>query len=227
MPDPKTHVIACHGWGFNRTFWNPIHDLLDNTFIFDVAERGYFSEKKAPEFCANPDLLKVLITHSYGLHWCSDSLLKQADHLIVMGGFLQFHPNKKDEGRRSKLIVQQMLSHFVKKPLEVLEQFYKNSFHPSKTKLNAPKDMDHDLLLADLSDLHRDLQPRQRIFDMNNITIIHGSDDLIVQKQNARQMFNELKYRSQYFEILRAGHAFPVTHADKCLEIIKTVIDPK
>lgn len=227
MPDPKTHVVACHGWGFSRTFWNPIRDLLDDTFIFDVAERGYFSKKKTPKFCTNSDLSKVLITHSYGLHWCSDTLLKQADHLIIMGGFLQFHPQNKDEGSRSKLIVRQMLSHFVEKPDEVLKQFYKNSFHPTKTNLNAPKDMDHDLLLADLSDLHRDLQPRQRIFDMNNITIIHGSDDLIVQKQNARQMFNELKYRSQYFEILRAGHAFPVTHADKCLEIIKTVIEPE
>lgn len=226
MPDQKIHVIACHGWGFSRVFWNPLRNLIDGKFHFEVAERGYFASATSPQFTpSSTGHLNVLITHSYGLHWCSDELLKQADHLIIMGGFLQFHPDEVNEKKRSKLIVRQMLSRFVEEPIEVLEQFYKNCFYPQKSGLKPPGNINHDLLLADLSDMQYDRQPRQRIFDMNMITILHGADDLVVHKQSARQMFNELKYRSQYFEIVRAGHAFPITHADKCLEILKTVTE--
>ncbi|MEX0906384.1 MAG: alpha/beta hydrolase [Balneolaceae bacterium] len=223
MDKKSVHIIAYHGWGFDASFWNPLQDCFNSNTRFDAAERGYFSKKKEPSFDSDRTI-NVVLTHSFGLHWCPDEILNQADHLMILGGFLNFHPSKEEENKRSKLLLRQMLTQFVDSPETVLEQFYKNSFHPSPSVLESPKNLKHDLLLSDLSCIQQDSQPQQRIFDVNTVTILHGSDDLIVPRKAARDMFHSLRYRSQYFEIMKAGHAFPVTHIEKCAEIINTVM---
>jgi pimeloyl-ACP methyl ester carboxylesterase len=156
------------------------------------------------------------------------TILEQADRLVIFGGYFNFHPPSDEEYRRSKLVVRQMLSQFVDSPETVLSQYYKNSFFPQNndhdTHIQGP--INHGLLLSDLSHLYEDEHSRQRIFDLDAITILHGADDLIINKNRARLMYNELRYRSQYFEILKAGHAFPVTHAEKCIEILNPIMQP-
>lgn len=224
MNNKSVHIIAYHGWGFDASFWKPLQKQLQSNIRFDPAVRGYFLQEKDPVFDPDEDTEKVVLTHSFGLHWCPDEVLEQADHLMILGGFLNFHPSQKEEEKRSKLMMRQMLTQFVDSPEKVLEQFYKNSFYPQRVTWNPPESLNHDLLLSDLSNIHQDSQPRQRIFDVGAVTILHGSDDRIVHKDAARDMFHSLRYRSQYFEIMKAGHAFPMTHIDKCTEILKTVI---
>lgn len=224
MNKQPVQVIAYHGWGFDASFWKPLQSQLKSKVQFTAADRGYFSKEKDPEFTPDESSTKIVLTHSFGLHWCPDKVLEQADHLMVLGGFLNFHPSLENENKRSKLVIRQMLSQFVESPETVLEQFYKSSFHPQQNTWEPPESLHHDLLLSDLSNIQQDSQPQQRIFDVDALTILHGSDDLIVPRQTARDMYHSLRYRSQYFEIMNAGHAFPVTHIEKCAEIFNTVI---
>jgi len=223
----NAHIITCHGWGFNPEFWRALEYQMGNRFVFNHADRGYFGNPSKPRFPDEPQIKKVLLLHSFGLHWCDDQLFKKADHVVIMSGFMNFHPGNEDEFKRSKLTLREMQAQFVDSPDEVLKRHYINSFHPQKPQFLPPSGIQHDLLLADLGLIDRDAHVRQRIYDARSITILHGSDDLIVHKNTARDMYHDLILRSQYFEILNAGHAFPVTHADKCAEILTSLIYSK
>lgn len=223
----NTHIIAYHGWGFNASFWDPLKKCLNSDIFFEAADRGYFSSSNNPDFNSSTAENKIIVTHSFGLHWCPDEVLNSADHLVIMGGYLNFHPPEKDEYRRSKMNLRQMLSQFIERPQFVLKQFYGNSLAPQKNDIEVPDSMNHDLLLSDLSRIDRDQQSHQRIFDCNSIVILHGAEDLVVHKSIARDMYHSLRYRSQYFEILNAGHAFPLTHSEKNIEILSSLFKPK
>ena len=227
MNEYDAHIITCHGWGFNPTFWRELEYRMANRFIFNHADRGYFGTPSNPRFPDDPQIRKILFLHSFGLHWCDDKLFKQADHIVIMAGFLNFHPENGEDFKRSKLTLREMQAQFVDSPDEVLKRHYINSFHPQKPNFQPPAGIQHDLLLADLGVIDHDTHVRQRIYDAGSITILHGSDDLIVDKNTAREMYHDLRLRSQYFEIMNSGHSFPVTHADKCAEILTPLIDSK
>lgn len=224
MNDFDIHIITCHGWGFDSGFWRTLEYRMGNRFVFNHADRGYFGKPSTPDFPKDPGVKKILFLHSFGLHWCSDRLFREADHIVIMAGFLNFHPSNRDDFKRSRLTLREMQSRFVESPSEVLKRHYINSFYPQKPDYLHPANIQHDLLLSDLGLIDNDAHVRQRIFDAGPITIIHGSDDLIVDKETARNMYHDLRLRSQYFEILNSGHAFPVTHSEKCAEILTPLI---
>jgi pimeloyl-ACP methyl ester carboxylesterase len=223
---PSIQIIAFHGWGFSASFWDSIQDKLGDQVQFDATDRGYFSTATQAEFDRDKDL-KVIFAHSGGLQWCNSNLIDQADHLVTFSGYLNFHPVDMDLYRKSKLLMRQRQAQFVDAPEKVLRDYYDLAFSPEKNNFDVPGTLNHDLLLSDLSVIDRDKHSHQRFFDLDNITILHGSEDKLVSKNKARKMFNALRYRSQYFEILKAGHAFPVTHAEKCVEIVRSIIDTR
>lgn len=223
--DRDIDVIAYHGWGFQAGFWDPLKQTLDGSVRFRTADRGYFSEEHSPVFSEKRDRFNVVFAHSFGLHWCPGEVLSRADHLVVFGGFLGFHPSESARQRKSKLVLRQMLTQFVEDPQAVLNRFYQNCFFPEKPIASVPEEMNHDLLLSDLSRIDEDMQDRQRIFEKPSLTILQGTRDKIVDKAIARKMYHQLRYRSQYFEIMKSGHALPATHPDKCADIFHTVIE--
>jgi pimeloyl-[acyl-carrier protein] methyl ester esterase len=113
------------------------------------ADRGYFGRENAPGF-SDKAVRKIIMTHSFGLHWCPAGLLEEADHLVIVSGFISFHPEEPGERRRSKLFLRQMKSRFVEKPAEVLRMFYENVYHPEEVPVAVPAGCDHDRLLEDL-----------------------------------------------------------------------------
>ena len=93
MIEKKYQVIAYHGWGFNPSIWQPLQAELEPFVRFEAADRGYFSDSVSPSWDQSSEFEKLLLVHSYGLHWCDQEVLRQADHLVIIGGFLNFHPN--------------------------------------------------------------------------------------------------------------------------------------
>ncbi len=224
MSDKQIQLIAYHGWGMDATFWKPLFELFDANISATASDRGYFSDAKNETFDKKTSGKKVVLTHSLGLHWCDDDVLNKADHLIVLGGFLNFHPADKKENRKSKLILREMLSQFVESPEKVLQQFYENASSPSKNSLSIPENLNHDMLLGDLTLFMEDHFRQQRLFELPEITIIHGSQDRIVSHHQAREMYHALRYSSQYFELKNAGHLFPIYSKETCHEFIKSVL---
>lgn len=226
MSEKNYHIIAYHGWGFNREIWKPLQAELEPYVRFECADRGYFSDSFEPSWHQNweSETDNLLLIHSYGLHWCRDEILKKADHIALIGGFLNYHPSEKKEHKRSKLFLRKMLAQFVDSPEKVLEKFYEDVFYPEEPQLNFPSNLNHDLLLSDLSDLDQDNRENARIFDKNSITIIHGAKDQIVSNNMARDMYKKLRLRSQYFEIKKGGHGLPFTHSSKIFEILNSLL---
>lgn len=224
MSNKKYHVIAYHGWGFNPSIWHPLERELSPFVDFEPANRGYFSDSYLPSWNGSEEKENLLLVHSYGLHWCDPEVLQKADHLVIIGGFLNFHPDSDKEHKRSKLTLRKMQSQFVDAPDKVLKKFYENVFHPYEPKLDVPQNFRHDLLLSDLGDLDRDNRKNADIFDLNSITIIHGGEDQIVSNELAREMYSKLRLRSQYFEIKKAGHGIPFTHSSKIFEILNSLL---
>lgn len=224
MSNKKYHVLAYHGWGFNPSIWKSLEHELSPFVDFDAANRGYFSDSYLPSWNGSTETENVLLVHSYGLHWVDQEVIQKADHLVILGGFLNFHPNSEKEHKRSKLTLRKMQSQFVDAPEKVLSTFYKQVFHPEQASMDVPGNFRHDLLLSDLGDLDRDNRNNAEIFDMNSITIIHGAEDQIVSNEVARNMYSKLRLRSQYFEIKKAGHGIPVTHSSKIFEILNSLL---
>ncbi len=191
---------------------------------FEAADRGYFSDSYRPSWNGSTETENLLLVHSYGLHWCDPEILQQADHLVIIGGFLKFHPESEKEHKRSKMTLRKMQSQFVDSPDKVLRTFYEQVFYPQESKLEVPENFRHDLLLSDLGDLDRDNRKNADIFDLNSITIIHGAEDQIVSNELARDMYSKLRLRSQYFEIKKAGHGIPFTHSSKIFEILNSLL---
>ena len=227
MDSSNTEIIACHGWAMTSSFWNPLIEYFDEDYRFKKSDRGYFSDPNSPEFSEKNGKLKVLLTHSLGLHWCSDDLVNSADHLVIMGGFLNYQPFENSKQNRSKLMLREMLSQFVEAPKKVLEEFYRKASQPAGSYPKVPESLNHELLLEDLNLFLEDQFPRQRFFDVPQITILHGTDDHVVSRHQAREMYHELRYYSQYFELKQSGHLFPFTNPGACYEIIKSVLSSR
>jgi len=220
----KYQILAYHGWGFSPAIWNDVEDKLSPHTHFEAADRGYFSNSYLPSWKdQKKEMEKILLVHSYGLHWCNPHVLQQADHLVIIGGFLNFHPVSEKAYKRSKLMLRKMQSQFVESPEKVLKQFYEKVFYPETPPIGIPDGLRHDLLLSDLGDLDHDNRKNADIFDINSITIIHGSEDQIVDNELAREMYSKLRLRSQYFEIKHAGHGIPLTHYSKLFEILNSL----
>lgn len=225
MSEKKYQVITYHGWGFDPSIWQALQEELEPFVNFKAADRGYFSDSYYPSWDQSSESEKLLLVHSYGLHWCDPEVLQQADHLVIIAGFLNFHPHAEEkEHKRSKLFLRKMQSQFVDSPDKVLEKFYERVFYPHEPTLDVPENLQHDLLLSDLGDLDHDNRKNADIFDTNSITIIHGAEDKIVNNELARDMFSKLRLRSQYFEIKKAGHGVLFTHSKKIFEILNSLL---
>lgn len=220
MPDLKTDLITFHGWGFSADIWSGWDSLVPEYVSIRHANRGYFGDRKVPEF-NNSTEQKVIMAHSFGLHWCPHELIMKADHLVIVSGFLSFHPDQPRQARRSKLMLQQMMSRFVDKPHEVLENFYELVFKPSPISVDTPTEINHDKLLDDLALLGSVYIQPELLHNIPAITIIHGEEDSVVPKEKAHELFSIFKRKSQYFEIKHAGHAIPFTRKKQCAGFLK------
>lgn len=216
-------IIAFHGWGFNRDIWKSWGEKLLSLGTFRTYDRGHFNN---PEKITSSDANHtVLIAHSFGLHWIDEVLFEQTDLLVIIGGFMHFHPFAAQYKRRSRTILQQMINECQVHPEKVLRNFYSNCYAPQEFSRKKIENLNFQLLLDDLKHLNQSKIEAEKLKRADKISIIHGSDDHIVPKAKGREIFNRLPEKSKYFEIKHAGHALPDTHRDQCLGFIKPEIE--
>lgn len=219
------NIIAFHGWGFGPRYWKPWEAALSRFGTFQTYNRGYFGASGDNILLPDVDQQTVLLAHSLGLHWIDEALLERTDLLVVLGGFLQFHPVAAQYQKRSRTILEQMINQFEVYPEKVLRNFYADCYAPQEAENEEIGELDHQLLLDDLHWLGQAVIEPAKLQGVNRICVIHGADDHIVPKRKGREIFNQLPTISRYFEIVKAGHAIPVTHAEQCLEFINPEIE--
>ncbi|MCW9707208.1 alpha/beta fold hydrolase [Fodinibius salsisoli] len=218
-------IIAFHGWGFGPRCWKSWEKGLSNFGTFQSYNRGYFGSSNGEIPLPSTDRKTVLIAHSFGLHWIDETLLERANLLVILGGFLQFHPVAAQYKRRSRTILKQMRKQFEAYPEKVLSNFYADCYAPQEVENDEIGELNHQLLSEDLEWLDESFVAAKQLKNVNKICIIHGSDDHIVPKSKGRELFNQLPQNARYFEIKKAGHAIPITHHTQCLEFIYPEIE--
>lgn len=212
----KAQILAYHGWGFDHSFWDLLKIELGGNYKLKAANRGYFGDESDPEWDAShSELPKIVIAHSYGLHWCPEERIKRADSLLLVNSFTHFHPRKAVEFKASKRLTKALMTSLTKEPEIGLNEFRQLAYLPSK----APKfehDLKHadlDLLQNDLADLDRDNHLISHLQKTKSIRIIHGRSDQIVSINLARRMQKEFFPSSRILEVEEGGHMLPQTHS--------------
>lgn len=214
-----TTIIAYHGWGFDRTCWQPWKNLLaQRGDDLITSDRGYFHSSSLPLTSPTADYRTILIAHSYGLHLCPSEQLQRADLLVLFSSFLAFHPQSKVKRRRSLLMLSQMMTQFETSPQSVLETFRTKCYYPVpwERSSDSNKALNSELLLHDLKDLNICSLDVSLLKKIPKILILHGAQDRIVSVEKGRELFEHLPDNSQYIEIEQAGHGLPFTHIDTC-----------
>lgn len=218
-----TELITYHGWGFDSSIWKSWEERLSGSVELHHADRGYFGPASHPSFSTDPGR-KVLIVHSFGLHWCPPEELERADHLVILSGYRRFHPSVGQEERRSQLTLRQMMSRFVEKPVEVVTDFYRNVYYPSECNRTVPEIRNHERLLEDLGEIDTKSLPEILIRRFPPVTIVHGGEDRIVPREKGRELFERLSPEARYLEVKHAGHAVAFTHSEECLKFLRPLL---
>lgn len=212
-------IIAYHGWGFGADFWQGWGQSLSDIGQFGAVDRGYFNDPHQVTVSQQGNPV-VFVTHSLGLHMIEESLFDEVDLLIVIGGFLHFHPYAAQYKRRSRFVLQEMINDFEVHPKETLHKFYENCYAPQDPPEDDITDINHQLLLDDLNALQISERNPETLQKADRICIFHGSKDHIVPNKKGRQIYNQCQQKARYFELKDAGHALPKTHHEQCMEFI-------
>lgn len=216
-------IIAYHGWGFDGSFWKAWKKIIPKNISFKTANRGYFNEKKNISFTSSNGP-KILIVHSFGLHWCPTKQIENADCIVIFNGFRTFHPDEASARIQSEEILGKMISAFKKNPQKVLEKFWENTFYPSKQTFTIKSDFDDKLLLNDLEMLSNSLFTPSNLKEGKPIISVDGGKDKILGKPRGKEFTELTKRDAVYHFIKEAGHALPVTHATDCWSFLSAMI---
>lgn len=243
-------AIAYHGWGFGAECWQADGGWVERFARLGVtlccADRGYFGAAQSPEFL-RPDSFKVLLTHSYGLHWCPEAQRRSAHLLICLGGFRAFHPALGPttglEHRRSQRRVSRMIQAFGTEPGAVLTEFWRNCYGLDGPELSdtAPPAIadrlarhqqtlgqgDWALLDRDLRELDRCQLNPQTPLPQRSI-IIHGSADRIVPPSQGLALVEWLAQQPAsaptWIELENASHCFPFCETDRAWSLVQPLL---
>lgn len=229
MAHVTLEIMAYHGWGFDQTCWQAWKDRLAQSGIrLTLFDRGYFHTPVSPAFGDQGQddrqghrVQRMVWTHSFGLHLCPIAHLQQADLLVIFSGFQDFHPAPESLRRRSQQMLDRMLQQFRQQPQTVLQNFKSKCYQPQSWHGDEHLAANLELLAADLEHLGSSVLAIDRLQEIPQVLILHGTADRIVSPQKGRAWAEKLPSNSQYFEIEGAGHALPFTHVSHCWSLIQ------
>ena len=212
----SVNLILQHGWGFNQNIWKGWNEGMPTGVLTKYCDRGYFGQPSAKEAAGKT----VLVTHSFGLHLVPPEILEKASGLVLISGFLHFHPEDEKAEERSRLLLRRMTNGVGKNPKEVLEWFYQTCqvpFAPSSF-VNRP------LLAGDLERLDQEVMSTEKLQHLEKVIILHGTEDSIVPIEKGQELHEQLP-QSIFLEIQGAEHGLPQTHRSDCQNAIGICVE--
>jgi pimeloyl-[acyl-carrier protein] methyl ester esterase len=222
IPTEAYEVIAYHGWAFDRHCWQPWQaKFAEQGIPLRAFDRGYFGNPTQPTF-EHPHSKKIILAHSYGLHRCPSQQLRVADLIVIFGGFHRFHPsdrpNHPKAERRSRRVLQQMVSQFDQTPDTVLQAFWQNC-GLSKNHWPDPSAKVLPPLAHDLQDLDQSLLCIEFLARRPKVLVVHGNEDAIAPLSQGQDLAKELFNNAQLIE-LPGPHALPFVQLEDCWQVL-------
>ena len=214
----KLNFYFIHGWGFDRTFWEPVRKKIAletfcaSTFCLDL---NFFS--KNHELDSRFKKKSIFIVHSYGFQWFLKNKIS-CDVLINFFGVPDFVNFQKSPNLIKKKITK-MYKLINKDPNKVLKDFHKTCNLEFKEKKifnikNLSNALD-ELNYQNYQDIAKSLN--FRIFS------IFSSADRVLRINKESLSF--LKNKNHDIKILKdLDHGFPNSKPDHCCDLIKEIL---
>jgi pimeloyl-[acyl-carrier protein] methyl ester esterase len=218
----QIEIHSYHGWGFDAFFWDALHSHIPADIDVKAADRGYFGNNMQLAF-ESPKSTKILLLHSFGLHWCPRDEIIEADFVVLMNSFSSFLPTNSANDDREGKALRRMIKQFESAPSEVLGAFYKNCFYPNETTFNKLEvNVNYQLLLNDLKYLYNcsfedfsTLQSKAIILNSTLDRIVPGT-----QADSLPRLMPQLPCKN----FAGVGHALPIIKSEECWSFIKWAI---
>ncbi|MBO6572438.1 MAG: hypothetical protein JJ958_08335 [Balneola sp.] len=221
--EKKVEILAYHGWGINKDFWNNLASVIPDNIPLKPANRGYFGKPFYPRFDADTKF-RVVFTHSYGLHWSNSAVLSKADLLVIFNGFDDFHPSDGKLKSVSEKGLEYMIKGFEADPEQVLKSFYENCFQPSEYKVEIPSDLNKELLLEDLKKLRNTRFPLIDLDFGSTMVAIDSAEDKILLEPRGENMLDG-HYNKKFVKVFEnEGHALPFVNPQDCWSYLCSII---
>jgi len=204
-----SEVHFYHGWGFDANLWKGW--IRQASFSrYHLYDRGYTGNPLDSQDFRDDSEIRILVSHSFGLHFIPKDVIRQADLVVILGGFDHFHP---EGDRASHKKLSRMINRFSEMPLTVMADFYTNCMYPEKRVISSPGKLNLDLLGDDLRLLNFSRLKTADVLKDKPVLLFHGRDDIIVPAAQSA-VLHSLLPGSRLIEFSRAGHMIPVTHRD-------------
>lgn len=236
MNGPETiEIIFQHGWGqTTKPFqqWRAIlleqskESKLNVDLKFCFLDRPYFNQdystgsqrRESQESHASRKV--IVVTHSLGLHLIDRAEVIQADLLLCLAGFVNWHRHSPIGESLSKRVLERMMSKLKIKPEQGLKDFYERC---GQTEENRPSlsELDPGLLYQDLLLLQdAELGPARSILKLNGrALVLQGQDDALISAGQTEELADHLGAASCEF-VPNCSHDLPNQVAERGCALI-------
>ncbi|OGG93645.1 MAG: hypothetical protein A2527_11015 [Candidatus Lambdaproteobacteria bacterium RIFOXYD2_FULL_50_16] len=192
-------AVFFHGWALDRHFFDPLASALG--FKAHFFDRGYFGPPQRPNKPVGPF---ILVTHSFGLHWVPLTWVKEAQALVIINGFIQFHPQG-DLAAISKRGFKNLRLGLSLDPDQTLKRFYQKVTSPGEAPWPFKSITDLDLAEKDLDLLGSSQFELDPLRVLKKLLLFSALADQIVLPEKADQLAEELP-QAKRFVYPEAGH---------------------
>ncbi len=233
----QINILFQHGWAMDHsTFigWAPYLNSIANSMKqsgyavkYALLDRGYFGTNTT----LDPQTKKldgklILVGHSLGLHLLPEPLRQQADYLLCISSFANFHKTATKGERLSRTSLRRMLAKLETEPTQVLFDFWRacglnhapNTFLRSNRTIYVEK-LIEDLRLLDGVDIGSDF-----VSEKTNVTVIHGNEDALLSSLHGHELSLILN-ASKFHEVENGQHALPITHPQICAAELARILE--
>ena len=218
-------IIAMHGWAGDSDQWSNWMDFFQRyDWKWKTAERGYRDISPYTPIWGNssnqPELKRVAICHSLGLHLIEKKVLCLATHVVLINSFSRFIPSGKENRTVTMALNRMMNTINTPNELSMLRKFHTKAHKPNYideeiTESNLPyiSDSGRSRLKDDLTLLINSNSLPTGLNTDAKVLIVNSKKDYILATQTKEKLLEDLikylDYMPTVMNLQDEGHAIP------------------
>lgn len=210
-------IYFLHGWGFDWRCWDEWKRFINPDISLHFFNRGYFNQTKNDFDLSLSDTFKIVIAHSFGLHYLPSLVFENIDILVLISSFVQFHQyatNLKISQKQIALMKKRILTD----PQGLLKDFHSRCGLNDYTISN--KNFNTQLLYDDLDMLDNNIIEIDELKTVRQMVLLHDTHDQIVSYAHS-EMLNKKLTESKLFLHSGNGHALPLLSPLWCIQSVQ------